>query len=79
MMFEKVREVLASQLEISEDLITLETDIQEDLGADSLDVVEMMMTLEDEFGLVITDEAASELRTVGQVVAFLEELVRNMK
>lgn len=75
MIFEKVREVLASQLEISEDEIGIETDILEDLGADSLDIVEMMMTLEEEFGLVITDESVSELHTVGQVVEFLEKLL----
>lgn len=75
MVFEKVREFLASQLEISEAEINLDTDIFEDLGADSLDLVELMMALEDEYGTVITDEGASGLRTVRQVVEFIESII----
>ena len=75
MTFEKVRDLLASQLEISSDLIREDTDILEDLGADSLDLVELLTSLEDEFGIVITDERANELRTVGQVVEFIETLL----
>ena len=75
MTFEKVRDLLASQLEISSDLIREDTDILEDLGADSLDLVELLTSLEDEFGVVITDERANELRTVGQVVEFIETLL----
>ena len=75
MTFEKVRDLLASQLEISSDLISESTDIIDDLGADSLDLVELLTSLEDEFGIVITDERANELRTVGQVVEFVETLI----
>lgn len=57
MVFEKLRALLARQLEISEDKITMDTHIVDDLGADSLDVVELIMSLEDEYGIVITDEA----------------------
>ena len=72
-MFEKVRDILAHQLEINPDTITMETNIVEDLGADSLDVVELIMELEDEFGIAISDEAAAELYTVGRIVEYLEK------
>lgn len=73
MVFEKVRALLAAQLEIDEDRITMDTNIADDLGADSLDVVELVMSIEDNFGIVITDENAANLVTVRQVVEFLEK------
>lgn len=75
MVFEKLRELLASQLEVSEGQITMDTNIMDDLGADSLDVVELIMALEDEFDLVITDEAVRELYTVREVTEFIEKLI----
>ena len=73
MVFEKVRSLLANQLEIDEDRITMDTNIADDLGADSLDVVDLVMSIEDNFGIVITDENAANLTTVRQVVEFLEK------
>ena len=75
MVFEKLRTLLARQLEISEDRITMDTNIVDDLGADSLDVVELIMSLEDEYGIVITDDAVRELYTVREVVEFVEKLI----
>ena len=75
MVFEKLRQLLAEQLEISEDKITMDTNIVDDLGADSLDVVELIMSLEDEYGIVITDDAVRELSTVSDVVSFVEKLI----
>ena len=69
---EKVRKMLSEQLDVDEEKITLSTNIADDLGADSLDVVEMIMTLEDEYGISVSDEDARELSTVGQVVDFIE-------
>ena len=74
MVFEKLKEVLAAQLDVDEDSITPETNILDDLGADSLDLVELISTLEDEFDIIITDERIRELYTVKEVVDFLENL-----
>ena len=74
MIFEKVRDALAKQFELDPASVTLETNLIDDLGADSLDVVELIMDLEDEFGISISDEAAAELYTVGRIVEYLEKL-----
>ncbi|HJA26013.1 MAG TPA: acyl carrier protein [Candidatus Fournierella merdigallinarum] len=71
--FERIRELLAEQLDVDEDKITMESDILEDFEADSLDVVDMVMTLEDEFGVEVPDEQIENFRTVGDVVRFVEE------
>ena len=71
--FERIREMLAEQLEIEPEKITMESDILEDFEADSLDVVDMFMSLEDEFGIEIPDEQVENLRTVGDVVRYVEE------
>ena len=74
MYIDKVREALAKQFEPDPDSITLETNLIDDLGADSLDVVELIMSLEDEFGVSISDEDAAQLYTVGRIVEYLENL-----
>lgn len=73
MILEKVKKMIADQLCISMDEIKEESDIMEDLGADSLDIVELLMSFEDEFKVSIPDEKVSELKTVGQVVKAIEE------
>lgn len=72
MTLDKVKELIAAQLSISEDKITAESRLIEDLGADSLDTVEMLMTLEDEFGIAIPDEEAMRLKTVGSIVELID-------
>ncbi|MBQ6372634.1 MAG: acyl carrier protein [Oscillospiraceae bacterium] len=74
-MFEKVQKVIAEQLEIDPATITPETNIYDDLGADSLDAVELVMSLEDEYGITITDEAANDLVTVGKIAEYLERVI----
>jgi acyl carrier protein len=69
--FERVREVLAERLSVEESDITEEANFQEDLGADSLDLVEMIMELEDQFGIKIPDEDAQQIQTVGQAVEYV--------
>ena len=74
MIFENVRDALAQQFEIDPETITMDTSLVDDLGADSLDVVELIMSLEDLFGISITDEDAAQLDTVRKLVDYLERL-----
>ena len=71
-MFAKLQKIFADQLNIAPEKITMESKLLEDLGADSLDFVEMLMTLEDEFNVTISDEEAKELKTVADVLKFIE-------
>lgn len=73
-MFEKVKSVLAQQFELDPESITMDTNLIDDLDADSLDVVELIMSLEDEFGIAISDNDAAQLYTVGRIVDYLEKL-----
>ncbi len=73
MILEKVIKILSDQLGIDEAQIAKDTDIMETLGADSLDIVEMIMTIEEEFGVTISDEVVSGFKTVGDVVTYLED------
>ena len=72
MVFEKIKAILAEQFDVEEDKIPPETNIAEDLGADSLDVVDLLMTLEDEFDVEIPDSEVDNIRTVGNLVKFIE-------
>lgn len=71
--FERVSKMLAEQLSVDEDKITMDSNILDDFEADSLDIVDMVMNLEDEFGAEIPDEDVENLRTVGDVVRYIEE------
>ncbi|MDE7162448.1 MAG: acyl carrier protein [Clostridia bacterium] len=73
-MFDKVAQLLAEQLGISQSKITPESKIIEDLGADSLDVVELLMQLEDETGKTIPDDEVTKIKTVGEIVNAIEKL-----
>ncbi|MBP3706960.1 MAG: acyl carrier protein [Clostridia bacterium] len=72
MVFEKIKEMLAQQLDADLESMTMETDIADDLGADSLDVVEMLMAIEDEFGVTIPDEEIENLKTIGSLVEYIQ-------
>ena len=73
MIFEKIKKLLAEQINISEDEIKMESDIINDLGADSLDVVEMNRGVETEFNVTVPDEVAMDMKTIGDVVSFIEK------
>ena len=70
--FEKVKKIIVDRLGVDEGEVTLEASFKDDLGADSLDVVELVMELEDEFGLEISDEDAEKINTVGEVVEYIK-------
>ena len=72
-MFEKVQAIIANELGIDKDQITMESRLAEDLGADSLDAVELIMALEDEFGIEVDDEAATKIKKGSDIVEFLEK------
>ncbi len=72
MTFDKVKSLLMAQLNVKEDKVKPESKIVEDLGADSLDVVEMLMTLEDEFNVTVSDDEAVNLKTVQQIVDLID-------
>ena len=72
MVLEKVKAILAEQFDVEEDKITAETDLQEDLGADSLDVVDLLMSIEDEFNVEVPDEEIEYIKTVGALVSYIE-------
>ena len=72
MVFEKIKTLLAEQLEVDAEEMSLDTKIAEDLGADSLDVVELLMSIEDEFEVEIPDEEIENLKTIGDVVEYIK-------
>ena len=72
MVLEKVKAILAEQFDAEEDKITADTDLQEDLGADSLDVVDLLMSIEDEFEVEVPDEEIENIKTVGSLVSYIE-------
>ncbi len=71
---ERVRKIIVEQMDVNPDQVTLDAKFIEDLGADSLDVVELVMALEEEFGSEIPDEEAEKLVSVGDVVKYIEDL-----
>ena len=73
MVFEKVKEIIVDQLDVDENDVTEASNIQEDLGADSLDIVDLVMSFEEEFDLEIPDEQVEKIKTVGDIVAYVEE------
>ena len=71
-MFEKVKAVIVEQLGVDEDQVTLDASFSDDLGADSLDTVELIMAFEEEFGVEIPDDQAEKIKTVKDVVDYIE-------
>ncbi len=73
MIFDKIREIISEELDIDIDKISKESSLVEDFDADSLDVVDIVMSIEDEFGVEIPDDAAEQFKTVGDVAKFVED------
>ena len=75
MVFEKVRDSLVDQLDVEEEKVTMDASITDDLGADSLDVVDLVMSLEEEFDVEIPDNQVENIKTVGDIVRYIEDNV----
>ena len=73
-MYEEVKTILARKLRISPERVTLEAQIKKDLGADSVDILQLLMRLEDDYGIVIPDQELAKFETVNDVVTFLDNL-----
>ncbi|MBF7083576.1 acyl carrier protein [Desulfallas sp. Bu1-1] len=71
--FERVKQIIVEQLGVEEEEVTMEASFVDDLGADSLDIVELVMALEEEFEIQIPDEDAEKIRKVGEAVKYIEE------
>lgn len=72
MVFDKVKEIIVDSLNCDEENVTLEADLREDLEADSLDAVELIMAIEEEFDIEIPDEVSTEMKTVKDIVDYIE-------
>ena len=70
--FEKIKEMLVDKLGVAEDKVTLESEIIKDLGADSLDLVEMLLSLEENFGVTVSDEQTENIKTVKDIVDIID-------
>ena len=71
--FDKLKELVVDQLGVEEDEVTMEATMQDDLGADSLDLVDLVMSVEEEFGVKVADEDLENIKTVGDIVNYIEE------
>ena len=73
MVFEKIKEILVDQLDVEEEKVTMEASITEDLGADSLDVADIVMSIEEEFDVEVPDYQLQNIKLVGDIVKYIEE------
>lgn len=73
MIFDRIRDIIIEQLQVEESDVNMDTNLMKDLSADSLDAVEIIMAIEDEYGIEIPDEEAEKIQTVGDLVRYVEE------
>ena len=73
MIFDKIKDIIIEQLQVEESDVTMDTNLMKDLSADSLDAVEIIMAIEDEYGIEIPDEEAEKIQTVGDLVRYVDE------
>lgn len=73
MVFEKIKAILIDQMDVDEDVVTMEASIADDLGADSLDLADIVMSIEEEFDIEVPDDQLANIKTVGDVVRYIEE------
>ena len=75
MVFEKIKKIISEQLEVDQSIISEGSSITGDLGADSLDLVDLAMSIEDEFDIELSDEALEKIKTVGVLVSYIEDKI----
>lgn len=75
MVFDKIKDIIVEHLDVEEDAVTMEASITDDLGADSLDVVDLVMSIEESFDVEIPDEEVENIKTVGDIVKYIENKV----
>lgn len=75
MVFDKIKAILVDQLDADEDAVTMEASITDDLGADSLDIADIVMSIEEEFDVEVPDDKLANIKTVGDIVKYIEEIV----
>ena len=75
MVFDKIKDIIVEQLDVEEDAVTMEASITDDPGADSLDVVDLVMSIEESFDVEIPDEEVENIKTVGDIVKYIENKV----
>lgn len=75
MVFDKIKAILVDQLDVDEDLVKMNASISDDLGADSLDIADIVMSLEEEFDIEVPDEALANIKVVGDIVKYIEDKV----
>lgn len=73
MVLDKIKDIVVDQLSVDADKVTMEASITEDLGADSLDIVDLVMAIEEEFGMKISDDVVENIKTIGDIVNYIEE------
>ncbi len=73
MVFDKIKDIVVDQLDVDADSVKMESSIIDDLGADSLDVIDLIMSFEEEFDIEIPDDQVENVKTIGDVVKFIEE------
>lgn len=75
MVFDKIKAILVEQLDVDEDSVTMESSIGDDLGADSLDIADIVMSIEEEFDIEVPDDQLQNIKLVGDIVKYIEEHV----
>ena len=73
MIFEKIRGIICDQLDLEESAVTMESNLMDDLGADSLDLIDLVMSIEDEFDIEVPDSAIENIKTIADAVKFIED------
>ncbi len=76
MVFEKIKAIILDGLNVDEDKVTMDALFKEDLGADSLDAVELIMNIEDEFGITVDEETIKTMKCVGDIVKYVESIIK---